>query len=127
MQDIWAGSVSKLQKGCSIFWDTLQLMEFFVDRLSVEEFKLFWVQARIIWNQRNCVVHGGKLKDPKCLNQRAEELLQEFKQAQAQLTVSRTEQTNFEAWQPPPSNVYKLNFDAAVFSGLGRTGIGAII
>ena len=29
-------------------------------------------------------------------------------------------------WQPPPPDVYKLNFDAAVFSGLERTGIGAI-
>ena len=70
---------------------------------------------------------GGELKDPKCLNQRAEELLREFKQAQAQLTVSQTEQTRSEAWQPPPPDVYKLNFDAAVFSRLGRTRIGAII
>ena len=68
VQDVWAGSSSKLQKGPSVFRDTLQLMEFLVDRLTVEELELFWVQAWIIWNQRNCVVHGGKLKDPKCLN-----------------------------------------------------------
>ncbi|KAK9997130.1 hypothetical protein SO802_021816 [Lithocarpus litseifolius] len=102
-------------------------MEFLVDRLSVEELELFWVQAWIIWNQRNCVVHGGILKDPKCLNKRAEEFIQEFLQAQAQLRVSRIEQISSEVWQPPPPDVYKLNFDAAVFSGLGRTGIGVII
>ena len=41
MQDIWARSISKLQKGCSVFRDTLHLMEFLVDRLSVEELELF--------------------------------------------------------------------------------------
>ena len=50
MQDIWSSSISRLQKGSSVFSDTLQLMEFLVDRLSVEELELFWVQAWIIWN-----------------------------------------------------------------------------
>ncbi|XP_075636776.1 uncharacterized protein LOC142609015 [Castanea sativa] len=127
VQDIWAGSILKLQKGCSVFSDTLQLMEFLVDILTVEELELFWVQAWIIWNKRNCVVHGGQLKDPKCLNKRVEDFIQEFQQAQAQLTVSRIEQLSSKLWQPPPHDVYKLNFDAAVFSRLERTGIGAII
>ena len=83
MQDVWAGSISKLQKGSSVFSDTLQLMEFLVDKLTVEELELFWVQAWIIWNQRNCVVHGGQLKDPKCLNKQAEDFILEFQQAQA--------------------------------------------
>ena len=51
VQEVWAGSISKLQKGPSVFRDTLQLMEFLVDRLTVEELELFWVQAWIIWNQ----------------------------------------------------------------------------
>ena len=36
-------------------------------------------------------------------------------------------QLNREVWQPPPQTTYKLNFDAAVFSGLNRSGFGAII
>ena len=52
-----------------------------MDRLTVEEMELFWVQAWIIWKQRNCVVHGGQLKDPKCLNKRAEDSVLEFQQA----------------------------------------------
>ena len=67
------------------------------------------------------------MKDPKCLNKLAEEFIQEFQQVQVQLTVSWTEQLSFEVWQPPSPDVYKLNFDAAVFLGLERTGIGAII
>ena len=85
------------------------------------------MQAWIIWNQRNCVVHGGQLKDPKCLNKQAEDFVLEFQQAQVQLTVVRTEQTISDQWQPPPPDVYKLNFDVALFSGLNRTGIGKII
>ena len=98
-----------------------------MDRLTVEKLELFWVQAWIIWNQRNCVVHGGQLKDPKCLNNQAEEFVLEFQQAQVKLAVVRTEQIVSDQWQPPPLDVYKLNFDAAMFLGLNKTGIGTII
>nr|XP_023903862.1 uncharacterized protein LOC112015659 [Quercus suber] len=32
-----------------------------------------------------------------------------------------------DTWQPPPQSVFKLNFDAAVFLGLNRSGYGAVI
>ena len=44
-----------------------------------------------------------------------------------QLTVIRTDQQCNETWKPPPSTAYKLNFDAAIFADLDRTGVGAII
>ena len=43
-----------------------QLFEYLLDRLSMAELELFLVQAWIIWNQRNIVIHGGKLKEPGC-------------------------------------------------------------
>ena len=73
------------------------------------------------------MLHGGKLKNPSCFNKRAEEYLEEFKRAQAQLAVQSRQQPIAEAWQPPPLEAFKLNFDAAVFSDLGRTGVGAVI
>ncbi|XP_075641907.1 uncharacterized protein LOC142613431 [Castanea sativa] len=30
-------------------------------------------------------------------------------------------------WQPPQSAQYKLNFDAAIYTDMGRSGVGAII
>ena len=91
------------------------------------EMDLFWAQAWIIWNQRNCVVHGGKLKDPSSLTKRVEEFVDEFKQAQDHLAVLTRQQLSGDVWQPPSSAEYKLNFDAAIFSGLDRSGYGAII
>ena len=67
------------------------------------------------------------MKNPTCLNKRAEECIEEFTRAQTQLTVQPRQQPNGEIWQPPPSEAYKLNFDAALFSDLGRTGIGEVI
>ena len=98
-----------------------------MDRLSSKEIELFWVQCWLIWNKRNCVLYGGQLKNPTSLNKRVEEFLQEFKQAQVHLTVSPMEQQSGEVWQPPPPMVYKLNFDATIFLGMEKSGIGAII
>ena len=36
-------------------------------------------------------------------------------------------QSNRDVWKPPPHSAYKLNFDAAVFMGLDRFGVGAVI
>ena len=59
VQDMWAGSIPKLQKGVSGFRYVMQLIEHLADRLSIEEMELFWVQCWLIWNQRNCVLYGG--------------------------------------------------------------------
>ena len=46
------------------------------------------------------MVHGGKLKDLSSLNKRAEEFIDEFKQAQVHLAVSTRQQHNGDVWQP---------------------------
>ena len=81
MQDVWAGSILKLQKGVSTFSDFMQFMEHLVTRLSTNEMELFWVQCWLVWNQRNCVLYGGQLKHPTSLNKWAAEFLEEFKHA----------------------------------------------
>ena len=53
-----------------------------MERLTIDEFELFWTQVWIVWNQRNSLLHGGKMKVPSSLNKRAEEYIEDFKRAQ---------------------------------------------
>ena len=92
VQDIWAGSCQKLQKKSSRVADVMQLIEDLIDRLTKKELELFWVQAWLARNQRNCVVFGGNLMDSRTLNNRTVEYLTKYRQAQVHLTVIRTDQ-----------------------------------
>lgn len=67
------------------------------------------------------------MKVPSSLNKRAEEYIEDFKCAQTQLSAQMRQQPSRDIWQPPPTEAYKLNFDAAVFLDLGKSGYGAII
>ena len=114
--------------------DVVALLEYLLDRLDRTEVELWLVQAWLIWNQRNRVVHGGKIIDPGCLNRRASELLEEFQQAQVSLQAAvevgatrQAVQNDGTHWIPPPHNVYKLNYDAAVFKDSASSGFGAVI
>lgn len=125
-QDLWAGSSISLQKCINAHHDIFLLFESLLDRLLIAKFELFLVQAWLIWNQRNAIVHGGQIKDPKWLNKRAVDYLEEYRKAQEQLTLpSRTQPRNTS--QPPPPLMYKLNFDAAIFAELQCSGFRAII
>ena len=125
-KDVWSGSMIKIQKCSQGQQVVLHLFQELLGKLSTAEFELFVVQAWIIWNQRNTVVFGGKLKDPKWLNKRAKEFLDEFHQAQGQLRIPVSPPGD-SVWHPPLDSSFKLNFDAAVFSELNCLGVGAMI
>ena len=36
-------------------------------------------------------------------------------------------QASQDTWQPPPPSIFKLNFDAALFSALNSLGFGVVI
>lgn len=104
----------------------LQLVEELLKKLTTEELKLFFVQAWLIWSQRNTIIHGGSMQDPTRLNMRATEFLEEFWEAQQHLTVE-TSIARDAQWSPSLENGYKLNFDAAIFEDLNATGFSAVI
>ena len=86
-----------------------------MNKLDAAGMELFIVQAWIVWNQRNTMVHGGQMKDPCWLNRRAADYLYEYRKAQEQLVGSSTTPSE-QHWKPRPQNMFKLNFDAAMFT-----------
>ena len=91
-----------------------QLFQYLLDRLDTKEVELFLIQAWDIWNQRNSILHGGKLKDLGWLNKRAAAFLQESQQVQQHLVVPIMQAVG-SVWCPPDQSWFKLNFDAAIF------------
>ena len=61
------------------------------------------------------------------LCKRAVEYLEEFRNSQGNLRVDGVVHSVGDVWKPPPTLVFKLNFDATVFLEAKRTGFGAII
>ena len=125
--DVWAGSSLKIQKCTHGQADMIELMEYLLSRLSLQEMELFLVQAWVLWNQRNKLLHGGKIQDPNMLCKRAVEYLEEYQTLQGNLRVDGVVQSVGDVWKPPQNSVFKLNFDAAMFVEVERTGFGAII
>ena len=125
-QDIWASCSTRLQKCHVGLKDMMQLWEQLTVRLTIDEFELFLVQAWLIWNQRNALIHGIQLQEPGILNRRAEDYLAEFRLAHSRLVTSPPS-SNLISWRPPPPNRFKLNFDAAMFKEVDASGFGAII
>ena len=125
-QDVWAGCIRCLQKSRIGHVDMLNLVEDMHGKLTNEELELFWVQSWLIWNERNTLMHGGVIQDPGRLNQRARDYLEEFRMAQEQLGISGT-CGSVEVWRPPAGLLYKVNFDAAVFTNSNSSGFGVVI
>lgn len=80
-QDVWAGSSVRTLKCGGEMEDFLQLFQFMVAKLSEEELEVFLVQCWQIWHQRNLLLHGGKIQDPRQLNRRAIDYLMEYREA----------------------------------------------
>ena len=125
--DVWTGSLVKLQKCSHGQADMIELMEYLLSRLTLQEMELFLVQVWLIWTQRNKLLCGGKIQDPNWLCKRAVEYLEEYRASQNYLSVDVVVPSVGEVWKTHPASVFKLNFDAAVFGENQRTGFGAII
>ena len=124
---MWAGcSYRTLQKGLTDHATVMHLFENLMHRLPEDVLEFFLVQSWLIWHQRNWIVHGGILQEPGTLNARAGSFLEEYKEAQSQLTIPISVGLS-QGWQPPEGFMYKLNFDAAIFTDISASGVGAII
>ena len=116
-----------LQKGIAGMTDVIQLIDYLLDRIELQELEVVLVQAWLIWNQRSRFIHGGKFHDPSWLNDHARDYLQEFRTARDQKEAEPMIQASRDTWQSPPNSVFKLNFDVALFSGLDKSRFGVVI
>ena len=103
----------------------MQLFQVMMAELSIEELETFLVQSWLIWQQRNAVLYGSKMQHPGQLNQRVTDLLREYREAQSSLAVSLVRPSSLQNWKPLVGQLFKLNFDAAIFEN--GSGVGAII
>ena len=103
----------------------MQLFQVMMAKLSMEELEIFLVQSWLIWHRRNTVLYGSKMQHPGQLNQRVTNLLREFREAQSSLAVSLIRPSSLQNWKPPAGQLFKLNFDAAIFEN--RSGVRAVI
>ena len=92
--------------------------------LSIEELETFLVQSWLIWHRRNAVLYGSKMQHPGQLNQRVTDLLREYRGAQSSLAIPLVHPSFLQNWKPLVGQLFKLNFDAAIFEN--GSGVGAI-
>jgi hypothetical protein len=127
-QDVWGGSITKFQKrvcGESLF---IQVFEVLMGKCEMEELELFATIARQIWLRRNTVIHGGVFTHPSQVASNARRSLEEFRKANEIGVESEDILLSPQSiiWQPPPRNLIKVNWDAAVSKKNGCVGVGII-
>ena len=104
----------------------MHLFENLMHRLLEDVLEFFLVQSWLIWHQRNRVMHGGILQEPGMVNARVGSFLEEYKEAQSQLTIPVSIGL-LHVWQPLEGLMYKLNFDVAIFTDISASSVGVII
>ena len=92
------------------------------DRETIE--KIVMISWKL-WTHRNEVRHGGARKNEKALIDSALAYLEDYHSCVA--VTSRKVEKKQAVWTPPPTNLYKINIDGAVFTALGAAGAGVLI
>lgn len=102
------------------------LVSFVLSKTSPNMATLFSMVVWCIWVRRNKIREGQQVWDVGDTVKRARDLLQEFWDVDSHQYRSATTWA-VTKWQPPPSCLFKINFDGAVFANLGWVGLGVVI
>jgi ribonuclease HI len=83
--------------------------------------------AWALWQRQNSfrVTHDREL--PNIVFRRTTDFLQEYQEANARSLSSSTHPIIQVRWSPPPYDMFKINFDGAMFVKQNSAGIGIII
>ena len=90
-----------------------------------ESLELFAVVAWFIWNHRNRLRLNEKGMATDRILSMAKEYLSDF-QLKLPKLVPKSSKASIR-WRPPVGELYKTNFDGAVFSESGEAGIGVVV
>lgn len=101
----------------------LDLVDRLMSRPSVTE--LFATTAWFIWTHRNKVRLREKTILLGSIDEAASSFLQKFKSCREE--PKQAKQLRHRKWQPPESDVYKLNFDGVMFNESNEAGIGIVV
>ena len=83
--------------------------------------------AWAIWHNRNATWYGGKRWTGKEVVSWEAQYTEEFTEANACIESTASVPEVKGTWIPPPSNVFKVNVDAAMFTSQRAVGVGVII
>ena len=91
--------------------------------------EIFITVAWFLWNRRNASRVGKSTQPLHKITQLAGSFLQEFLDAQEPTNANPEPPLiqQFQQWRPPDTNIFKANFDAAVFKSDNLAGLGVVI
>lgn len=116
-------------KRCS---DSMHMMALFLDCKLASCMELIWTIAWFIWKRRNGIVFHEIPFEASSIWDIAAAWLEEWQEVQrCRLAKFRCPPhhpaSGMSSWSPPPVNVFKINFDGAVFESQCSAGVGAVI
>ena len=91
--------------------------------------EIFITVAWFLWNRRNASRVGKSTQPLHKITQLAGSFLQEFLDAQEPTNANPEPPLiqQFQQWRPPDTNIFKANFDVAVFKSENLAGLGMVI
>lgn len=127
-QDVWHQCSRPLQKSSSPKTTILELMQELEDTGGKELVEEFVLVAKRVWMRRNQFIFKQEFKCPNSVALAAKDTLDELRL----ISTATSNQTSLNqalttTWSPPPTNFYKLNWDAAVDKAQCKIGIDLII
>ena len=127
--DVWSCGPLKIQKSACCRRNFAQLFEELIGRYDLQELEIFAVVARRIWMRRNELIHGGTFMDPHRVYMMAVSGLEDFQRVDAQVEEKSEVAVQHQAvsWQPPPGNLIKVNWDAALDQERKCVGLGILV
>lgn len=91
---------------------------------------VFWTTAWMIWFSRNDFIMRGKVPDFSSIQAKVLAWLDEWNAAKDSLSnrlLPRPQISSPNVWVPLASQVFKINFDGAIFPNLLLAGIGVVV